>query len=245
MEDVLYTEMAAMEERHFWFAARRRILLSILQKHLGRGKALRLCDLGCGCGINMRFFGRYYTVEGMDASPHALRSCRKRGLAVKSGALPDNVPFEPGAFDACLLLDVLEHLDKDSAAVQAAARALKPGGVLLVTVPAFPCLYIERDAFHGHKRRYTKKAFRALFADGRFRIRKFSYFNTVLFPPIAATRRLLKLFKMDKKGPDLFIPPGPVNAVLEGLFALERLSLSLFNLPFGLSLLCVAEKKEE
>jgi SAM-dependent methyltransferase len=243
MEDVLYTEMAAMEERHFWFAARRRILLSVLVKHLGAEKALRLCDLGCGCGINMRFFGRYYTVEGMDASPHALRFCRERGLAVKSGALPHDMPFEPGAFDACLLLDVLEHLDEDKAAVPAAARVLKPGGILLATVPAFPCLYIGRDAFHGHKRRYHKKAFRALFADDRFRIRKFSYFNTVLFPPIAASRRLLKRFGTDKKAPDLFIPPGPINAALEGLFALERLPLALINLPFGLSLMCVAEKR--
>ena len=243
MKEPLYAEMARMEEGHFWFTARRKILRTILLKYLGADRRLLVCDLGCGCGINLRYFGDLYTMAGMDASPHAIRFCRERGLEAKQGSLPDEIPFEPGTFDACLMLDVLEHVERDREAVLAAGRLLKPGGILLSTVPAGPGLYIGRDAYHGHKRRYTRRAFQGLFPEDFFRIRFLSHFNTLLFPLIASWRKALRKTGRDKAGPDLFLLAAPLNSLLSFLFSAERFLLPHFTLPFGLSLIGVAERK--
>jgi hypothetical protein len=110
-------------------------------------------------------------------------------------------------------------------------------------VPAFPLLYSGRDAFHGHKRRYTRERFSSLFPDSTFNIIKLTWFNSILFGPAALVRLARKISGFDKPAPDLSTPPAPVNATLRGLFSLERLWLSRFNFPFGLSLLCLAQKK--
>src|SRR4051794_20202793 len=147
MREELYEEMFRMEQEHWWFVAKHRIVLHLLRKFVrppaGGGKA-RVADLGCGCGMMLRRLidrcGAEYDAVGMEGAPAAVEFCRQRGVRVEVGELPSNVTMEAGAFDAVLLLDVLEHLDDDAGAVGAAARLLKRGGVMIVTVPAYQWL---------------------------------------------------------------------------------------------------------
>ncbi|MFH0920072.1 MAG: class I SAM-dependent methyltransferase [Fibrobacterota bacterium] len=243
MEAVLFAEMAAMEERHWWFAARRRVLLTLLARNLLPSPSVCVCDLGCGCGATLMRLQPLYDACGMEAAPEALAFCTQKGLKVRKGSLPDDVTYPDSSFDACLMLDVLEHIEKDGEAVMAARRLLKPGGVLLATVPAFPSLYSGRDTFHGHKRRYTHAAFQALFPADSFKVMKLTFFNSFLFGPAALTRLLRKWSGRNTPGPDLSIPPAPLNALLGWFFALERFPLTLGGFPAGLSLLCMVRKK--
>src|SRR5690606_6126967 len=99
---------------------------------------------------------------GLDAFPQAVTFSRQRGVDVVTGSLPDDVPLEAGRFDAVLLLDVLEHLDDDYGGLKRAVRLLRPGGIAICTVPAYPWLWTARDEHHQHKRRYTSGGFRRL-----------------------------------------------------------------------------------
>ena len=139
-----------------------------------------------------------------------------------------------------LLLDVIEHLEDDVAALQAARRLLTEGGVLVVTVPAYPWLWSGHDAALGHRRRYVAEGLRRLVEGAGYRVERLTYFNTVLFPAIAATR-LYKRWRGDDRH-DLRRPGPTLNRLLEMLFALERHVVPSPALPFGTSLMVVARR---
>jgi SAM-dependent methyltransferase len=248
MREELYEEMFRMEQEHWWFVAKHRIVLHLLRKFVrppaGGGKA-RVADLGCGCGMMLRRLidrcGAEYDAVGMEGAPAAVEFCRQRGVRVEVGELPSNVTMEAGAFDAVLLLDVLEHLDDDAGAVGAAARLLKRGGVMIVTVPAYQWLWSPRDEHHQHRRRYSKAAFAALFARDGLRIEMLSHYNTWLFPA-AVAGRVATWARRPSDTTDLKVPVRPVNALLREIFASERGVLGRVPMPFGLSLLAVVRR---
>jgi 2-polyprenyl-3-methyl-5-hydroxy-6-metoxy-1,4-benzoquinol methylase len=247
MREELYDEMFEMEQRHWWFAAKHQIVSSLLRRYLPRvenGSRPRIADLGCGCGMLLSKLRDAYDVRGMDASPQAIEFCARRGVTVEKGGLPEDVPLERGAFDAVLLLDVLEHLGDDRSSAVAAAQLLRPGGILFCTVPAYPWLWSPRDEHHHHKRRYTAAAFRKLFEDQReLRLELFSHYNSWLFPVAAAARVASKFTPpRDAGGTDLSVPPAPLNTLLRHTFASERHLLGRVRLPAGLSLIAIARK---
>ena len=232
-----------MEQRHWWFAARRRIVESLLARMLrprDEGRA-RIADLGCGCGMLLYRLKDRYDVIGVDGSPRAIEFCAVRDVPVKLGAFPENIPLEPESYDAVLLLDVLEHLERDVETAQAAAKLLKPGGILMCTVPAYQWLWSPRDEHHQHFRRYSARRFRDLMKATALDIELISFFNTWLFPIAAAGRLTAKLRKSDGMK-DLRVPPQPVNAMLANVFKSERHLLGRVRLPFGLSLMGVARR---
>ena len=113
--------------------------------------------------------------------------------------MPDQLPLERGGFDAVTMLDVLEHLDDDINSAKAAADLLKPGGILLCTVPAYPWLWAKRDEHHQHKRRYTKSRFRSLFTIPTLKIETLTYYNTWLFPLAAVARLATNLLSVERR----------------------------------------------
>jgi SAM-dependent methyltransferase len=139
-----------------------------------------------------------------------------------------------------ILADVIEHLDDEQPCLQAAYRALAPGGALIVTVPAYMFLWGPADEINHHKRRYTAARLRRVI-EPAFRIEHLTYFNTLLFGVIVAGRIAERVLK--RGGDDTAkVPPAPLNTALETVFRAESSVVPRFRLPFGNSVLCVARK---
>ena len=150
-----------------------------------------------------------------------------RGLApIVRGKLPHGLPLDAGVFQCVTLLDVLEHIEDDRATLEAVHRVLAPAGQLLITVPAFPFLWGEHDVAHHHQRRYRAKGLRQLLEATGYEITRLSYYNTWLFPVVAAVRLLRRCFPggeaSGNAGAELSMPPAAVNTLLATLFASER-----------------------
>lgn len=182
-------------------------------------------------------FGRVDAVE-LDDDARALATERS-GIAVLPGALPDDLPPECDGYDMVVLLDVLEHVDLDRDALAALRRRLRPGGKLVLTVPAYPWLWSRHDETHHHHRRYTAGVLADRLAAAGYRVVNMSYFNTLLFPLIVAVRAVHRLLGIDAA--DDAMPPRPVNRMLRALFRCERHAIGRLRLPFGVSLAAVAE----
>jgi len=199
-----------------------------------------LLELGCGSGEVLAALAEFGHAVGMEPHPDLAATARGRGLDVRIGRLPDQLGVPPHWADVVLLLDVIEHLDDDQGALVAASRALAERGTLVVTVPASPWLWSPHDVALGHRRRYTARALRDVAARAGFRVERMTYFNSILFPAVAAAR----LWKRGRgrRGHDLDQSPAFLNRSLERLFALERHLVPRFTLPFGSSLLMLARR---
>lgn len=174
-------------------------------------------------------------------SPQAIAFARRRTAAdIAEGALPDGIPFEGCLFDVVAALDVIEHVEPDAAALQALGARLRPGGMLVVTVPAFRFLWSGHDAIHHHRRRYRRAELAALVRGAELEPLVLTYFNTLLFAPIAAMRLLARL--LGRKGGDDALPGRLLNRALETVFGLERHLIGRVPLPFGVSLLMIARR---
>jgi SAM-dependent methyltransferase len=243
MESSLYSEMFETEENFWWFRAKREIILTLLKRYGPPGGRPSLLDLGCGCGYSVQYFSTHFETTGMDSSDDALAFCRKRGLSVLKGSLPGDLPVEGESFDAVVLSDVLEHVDEDARSVEAVAGVLRPGGLMIATVPAHRFMWTRRDDYHHHKRRYEKAEFEKLFDIPCLEKVLLSYYNTFLFPPMLLSRVMSKILGTDREGPDINQPPAFVNHLLERVFALERHFLGRVPLPAGASLVALYRKK--
>lgn len=238
MERIIYDRMAELDERHWWYRARRKVLASLIRRKIALPENARILEIGCGTGHNvlmLRQFGAVDAVE-IDDDARAVASARL-GQSIGSAPLPELTGIEEGAYDLVALLDVLEHVDADRDALVSIARRLKPGGKLLLTVPAHPWMWSAHDVANHHKRRYTRKTLAAVIEAAGLKIETMSYFNSILFPLAAAARVKDRL--IGKEGSDDALPPKPVNALFEALFGLEAHAIG--RLPFtpGVSIAAV------
>jgi SAM-dependent methyltransferase len=248
MQAEMYDLHAELEEDHWWFTARRSIVQTLLQRELRRDPGLklplRILDVGCGAGATVRHLSSFGSVIGIDPSPAAVAYAKSKGdVDVRIGALPGDLPFRPGEqFDVITLLDVLEHVEQDVEALLAIRKLLRPGGRLIVTVPAFQFLWSGHDVINEHKRRYSRAELGEKLARGGFKVSTLSYFNTVLFLPIAAVRVARRWAGADDDAEHNVgkVSP-PINALLHALFSVERHVLPSMRLPFGVSLIALAE----
>ena len=241
MERKVYEQMAQLDSRHWWFTARRRILDGIIERIVKPPKGARILELGAGTGHNLAMLSRFGAVEASELDPVARELASDRlGRPVVECALPDLSMFPAGAYDLIALLDVLEHVPDDKGSLKAIRGLLKPGGALLVTVPINPWMWTAHDVAHHHQRRYRKQEIRKLALDSGFEIDLLSPFNSLLFPPIAAVRLVGKITGKDDS--DDAMPSGPVNAVLDRVFGLERALIGRVPMPFGVSLVAVLRR---
>lgn len=227
------------DQHHWWFLGRRAVLRRVLRATFPPG-GLRLVEIGCGGGTLLSTAAEFGEVVGVEASADFLEAARRRGFTVLRGALPDELPLSAGAFDGALLFDVLEHIQDDRGALQAVARVLRPGGLLVCTVPAYPWLWSSHDEVLGHRRRYTAQSLRRVAQEAGFSPFRVSYFNTLLAPAVVAMRLLRR--SRGVRGHDLVRPSRPLNALLARVFSVEASLLRWTNLPFGVSVLMVARR---
>lgn len=247
MDTALYDELYQVEQTHWWFRARRQIVWSMVERYLGNASQSRLkvCELGCGTGGNLADVADKHDVVGVECSPEALTYAKRRlGNRVQPGHLPDAVHLPRASFDVVLLTDVLEHVNDDAASARTALSLLRPGGIVVATVPAYQWLYSPRDARHHHFRRYSRERFAKLWPTAAADTLLLSHYNTLLFPPAAAARLYEKLLAPCHTSGDLTASDGPVNRLLTQVMTSERNLLGRLPLPFGLSLIAVARRLE-
>lgn len=240
MDAAFYREMAALEDHHWWFVARRRILATVLDG-LDLPAHATVLEVGCGTGGNLPLLARYGSLYACEPAPEALALAAARGLArVAPGRLPDGLPFGDTTFDLIALLDVLEHVREDTTGLAALYARLRPGGWLLLTVPAYGFLWSAHDEVNHHVRRYTRRELVRKLRQAGFRVCHATYFNTVLFPAVAGLRLAGRL--LGRTGSDLTLPGPRLNGMLARIFAAERHLVSRRRMPFGVSILALGRR---
>ncbi len=241
MESKIYDELYHLEKNYWWHVSKRILIHREIKRAGITNPISRVLDAGCGTGIMLTELSRKFTkVYGLDRSLKALKFCRKRGLhQVRRGDLEKKLPFSANSFDAVTALDVIEHLDQDGKAIKELRRIIKPTGKLFITVPAFQFLWTHHDDLLWHKRRYTLSQLQKLVTDNGFTVKKASYFYSFLFPPSVVLFKLGLLFNGPKTS---VVPPKIIGQLLLLTCSIERTLLKFVSLPFGVSILLVAQK---
>jgi SAM-dependent methyltransferase len=241
MERVVYDKMAELDDRHWWYRARRDVLAALIRRVVRPPAAASILEIGCGTGHNLAMLSQFGHVDALELDDEARAFAEKRvGRAIMRAPLPELAGVPEHHYDLIGALDVIEHIDDDHAAIAAIATRLKPGGKFVITVPAHPWMWSAHDVVSHHKRRYSKISLRRLIDGSPLRIDSIGYFNSLLFPLAVAQRLTFKMFNAQK--PRLEIPSAPVNSALRHTFAAERHLIGRFPLPPGLSLFAVASR---
>lgn len=228
MESFAYREMAEVENKHWWFVARRAILKSLINRFRLEGKTL---EIGPGTGGNLELFNSDVTV--LEPSAEAIKFLSCRNVKIIKGKLGEVETKERFQFIACL--DVLEHLDNDKESLKQIFNLLEPEGKLLLTVPAYNFLWSSHDEELHHKRRYNLTELIKLVASSGFQIEFKSYFNFLLFPLALVSR----LFGQAGRS----LPGNAINTSLLKVFMLEKFLLKYLRFPFGLSIVVICKRK--
>jgi SAM-dependent methyltransferase len=238
-----YVSMHLLELTHWWFRGRRRVLIDLLREAAGsRAGSLRVLDYGCGTGGNTQAYASFGTVIGIEPDATAVRLAGQRGGADYCRASGVQLPFGPGAFDAVVASDVLEHIADDAAAISEIHRVLTPGGAAIISVPAHQWLFSAHDVALHHFRRYSKAGLKDLLERGGLKVRRLSYWNTTLFPAICLHRLVAKPRPGLELRSDARSSPWLINEALAALLTAEAAVLRRAPLPWGVSLVGLAER---
>jgi SAM-dependent methyltransferase len=237
---------ATLEDRHFWYTARRRQVVRRVPRAERVGA--RALDLGAGSGGNTSLLDRAgYLAVALEHHPVAAQLARTRGLDVLR-ADAHRLPFADGAFDVVLACDVLEHLEDDGTAVREIGRVLRPGGRLIGTVPADPELWSAHDVALHHVRRYTRTTLTSTLTGQGLLIDSLSAWMVLLRPLVAMRRRRqsgdarVQPAGTDAPVSDLEPVPRPLNVLLGLVLRAEHRLSGLGRSRRGVSLVFVAHK---
>jgi SAM-dependent methyltransferase len=224
-------------ERHWWWRAREAVVLRALERLRPEGGWRSALDVGCGDGLLLDALEAYASsVEGLEPDRNLVSEARAKRIHVRSF----DATFRPGrTYDLVLFLDVLEHIERVEPAIFHARTLLDPGGVLVVTVPAFRHLWTTHDDLNHHVTRYTRRRLLELLSEG-FEVEEARYFFRWVYPAKVAQRLVEGIRRPEPAPPE--VPPAPVNAALYLLSRVEETLLRKAPLPFGTSVLAVARR---
>lgn len=238
-----FQELYDLEETYWWFVGRRLLVRQMVERYVG-SEGLRLLDAGCGTGGTLSRLQGLGDLFGFDYSEFALAYTRHRGFTLLTAGDLTALPFAESVFDVIVSCDVLEHLEDDRAGLAEMVRVLRPGGSLVLTLPAHQALWSEHDEALSHRRRYSARQLRRMLEENGTTVVKLSPVVTVAFAPILFFRLLQRLRRRrpDEPKTDLRVLPRPLNNLLVGALKLENRLLRSLNLPVGTSLVAVARK---
>jgi SAM-dependent methyltransferase len=240
MDRRVYDRMAEHDSTHWWYRARRDILADYLTREGGLPKAAKILEIGCGTGHNLPMLGQFGEVDAIEIDPAARDIAAQRlGKPVGAAPLPILPDVPMGHYDLIAVLDVVEHIEDDVAALSAMRERLAPGGKILITVPAHPWMWSAHDVVNHHHRRYTKATLKAAITAAGLRPRKLGYFNSLLFPLAAGARVVGRL--TGREDSDDSPPPRAINALFETIFRAERFMVGRVPMPPGVSIVTLAE----
>jgi len=239
MDRIVYDRMAAHDSTHWWYRARREILSDYLTRYGAMPRDARILEIGCGTGHNLPMLAQFGTVEAIEIDPAARDIASERlGRPVGDAPLPALPGIERGAYDLVAVLDVVEHIEDDIAALAAMKTLLKPGGKILIAVPAHQWLWSAHDVVNHHHRRYSKATLRAAIVAAGLTPAKLGYFNSLLFPLAAAARIAGRVTGRDDS--DDSPPAKPLNTLFEKIFGLERHLVGRVPMTPGVSIVTLA-----
>lgn len=234
-----YERLFRLEDRYWWFVARRELGVDFVRMHVPR--RARVLDVGCGAGATARDLSAHGTVFACDLSERALAFCRQRGLSALSLGDLQRLPFRTASLDCVVALDVLEHVSDDEKALSEIARVLKPNGTLVLSTPAYPLLWSGHDVALHHFRRYRKVQLKRLVERSGLAVVRLTYAVFLLFPLVAVARLVGRLFGRRSRASLWWLGDLP-NRILLALMRWENRLLRRTDLPWGVSLVLVARK---
>jgi SAM-dependent methyltransferase len=240
-----YPILFQVEESHWWYVGRRRIIQSLIERICAtlNNPSPRILDVGCGTGANLKMLAAYGKAEGVDISPQAVEFCRQRGLDSVTLGAAEQLPYEDESFELVTALDVVEHLDDDVAGLREMRRVLRPDGRILLFVPAFMFLWGVQDDVSNHRRRYTLPSLVKAVEAAGFSVEWSSYANISFFVPVLLVRSVMRWLGL-RADTEYGINISPMNGPFSRLFAAERLVLKRGKIPFGVSAVCIARREE-
>jgi SAM-dependent methyltransferase len=250
MEPTFYEDYYRHENGHWWFRWRYDLITKLVAS-LKSDESFRILDAGCGTGQMTKQLEAIGHAVGLDSANEAIVYARSRGVERLVRGSITAPPFAEGSFDCVLALDVIEHVDDDMGILTSLYEVIKPGGHLIITVPAFDTLWSEHDVINHHKRRYRSPQLKRLMEEAGFTVDRVTYCNTALYVPVLLTRKAKNLWRSlsrQRAGEhrplqsDLGDYPRPINEALYGLMKAETRLMERFDMPFGVSILAVATR---
>ena len=242
MRSTVYAIEDQVEDSHWWFVCRRHLFSWTLKKSQIKAKDPVL-DIGIGAGGNLRMLRDLgiKSVTAVDKSEDALNYCKKKGFDNLYHGDVNMLPFSDSSFKFILATDILEHVEDDLSALVEISRVLKKGGEVLITVPAFLCLWGLQDEVAEHKRRYLLNEIIGKIDKSGLKVTESYYFNYLLFAPILVSRFLIKVFKIKLSSENELNSP-LINLILKGIFFIDIYTAKFVKPPFGVSIFIVAKK---
>lgn len=244
MQEIVYHTNYLQEDNYWWFIARNEILKNTVKTFCSLDKEFNLLDVGCGTGGFASLLKDECNVIGIDTSDTALSYSQKRGIKnLHNCLLKDFDKTKYGRIDAITMLDVIEHIEDDYSVVRDAYAILDSGSYMIASVPAYQWLWSRHDEIHMHYRRYTISQIRDVFKAAGFKIIYSSHFNSILFFPAVIKRFVDKITGGDKKNDNpIDEVPDFVNSLFTKIFGLEKNWIPKISIPFGISIVIVAQK---
>lgn len=240
------TAMLDHSDRHWWYRGRRRVLDAVLDQ-IDLPPGARLLDAGCGSGRQLDELARRGAASGVDLSDLAVAHARARGHPDVHRAAIEQLPFADATFDLITCLDVIEHTPDDRAALAELRRVTRPGGLLIVTVPAYQSLWSAHDVANRHFRRYRAASLRAVATGAGWSVLLDTHFNTILLAPAALVRlarRQRNRTASRASRSELILTPPFLDALLEQPLRAEAHAIGNGRrFPAGLSLLAVLRRE--
>ena len=241
MKQEEYLKAYETEETNWYFVSRRNFFFKLLYKYI-ENKNNKILDIGSGAGIILKELNRYGKAIGMDFSRKAVELCKLRGLDCIYGNA-NNIPFKDESFDIVSAFGVIEHVDNDKEVLREIVRVCKRNGFIIIGCPAYQFLWSQHDIALHHKRRYNIKELKEKISEVNLEIKKISYIYSFIFIPVILLRLFRKVFGKEIKSDPFEKTPKFINNLFIKIEKIEAEIFKRINLPFGISIVCLARKR--